>query len=52
MKYYREIKNGEIFSYQQHMYPVESPSLEEICEEEYNNAILALLHSNEGGEQE
>ena len=37
--YYKEIKNGEIWSYQVWEYPVTIPNLIEISEAEYNSAM-------------
>lgn len=40
--YYKEIKNGEIWSYQAWEYPVTINNLVEISEAEYNSAIEQL----------
>ena len=37
--YYKEIKNGEIWSYQVWSYPVDIDNLFEISEAEYNSAM-------------
>lgn len=51
MKYYKEIKNGEIVSYQKYRYAVDLTDLVEITEEEYFS-VLAEFHAKAEAETE
>ncbi len=47
MNYYKQIKNGEIISYQTNSNKVEDESLFEITQEEYEQAIAEIIKRNE-----
>lgn len=47
MNYYKQIKNGEIISYQTNSNKVEDESLFEITQEEYEQAIAEITQQNE-----
>ena len=47
MNYYKQIKNGEIISYQTNSNKVEDESLFEITQEEYEQAIAEIRQQNE-----
>ena len=47
MNYYKQIKNGEIISYQTNSNKVEDESLFEITQEEYEQAIAKIIKRNE-----
>lgn len=47
MNYYKQIKNGEVISYQTNSNKVEDESLFEITQEEYEQAIAEIRQQNE-----
>lgn len=47
MNYYKQIKNGEVISYQTNSNKVEDESLFEITQEEYEMAIAEIRQQNE-----
>ncbi len=47
MNYYKQIKNGEVISYQTNSNKVEDETLFEITQEEYEQAIAEIRQQNE-----
>lgn len=47
MNYYKQIKNGEVISYQTNSNKVEDESLTEITQDEYEQAIAEIRQQNE-----